>query len=349
MRFGPLIATACLAATACSGDGGTPPSATPTSAPTARPTWATSAPAASTSTTFSRSSAGCDEPAAPAGLTDRTMMSGGVERMFRLVVPDGYDGRTALPVVFGLHALTVSHLAVPSISGYDEMATRYDFIAVYPSGRLNGTTPYWLAAPVPGNHDVRFVGELLDLLETELCIDPARVFAAGMSNGGQMSSVLACQLADRITAVAPISGVEFSDSCRGRPVPVMAFHGDADPIVHYDGGGLNATRITDMNYWHGEVPAGLPEHEGVEAAMRNWARHNGCDPEPLEVRLSPEVVRRTWERCDADTILYVVEGGGHAWPGKPFPQFEASFGHGTDDIDATTLMFEFFFEQMLRR
>jgi poly(3-hydroxybutyrate) depolymerase len=62
----------------------------------------------------------------------------------------------------------------------------------------------------------------------------------------------------------------------------------------------------------------------------------------VEERISPEVVRRAWSGCAADTVLYVVEGGGHAWPGKPVPQFEAQFGHATTDIDATTLLFEFF-------
>ena len=111
-----------------------------------------------------------------------------------------------------------------------------------------------------------------------MCVDTGRVFSTGMSNGAQMSSLLACMMSDRFTAVAPDSGVEFYDSCRGRPVPVIAFHGTADPIVPYAGGGLDATRIADLEYWHGHVPPGLPQHHGVDAAMRAWAAHNGCDP-----------------------------------------------------------------------
>jgi polyhydroxybutyrate depolymerase len=190
---------------------------------------------------------------------------------------------------------------------------------------------------------VDFISDLLDLLERDLCVDTARVYATGMSNGGQMSSLLACRLADRITAVAPVAGVEFSDTCGGRPVPVMAFHGTADPIVTYDGGGLNATAIADLYYWKGDVPEGVPEHRGVEAAMRTWAAHNGCDLEPVEERVSREVRRLTWQDCMAETVLYVVDGGGHAWPGQPVPQFEPVFGHATTDIDATALISEFFF------
>jgi polyhydroxybutyrate depolymerase len=76
--------------------------------------------------------------------------------------------------------------------------------------------------------------------------------------------------------------------------------------------------------------------------MRLWARHNGCKPEPVENRVSAHVVLRTWQGCEAPTLLYVVEGGGHAWPGKPQKAFEAQFGPGTTEIDATKLMFAFF-------
>jgi polyhydroxybutyrate depolymerase len=269
------------------------------------------------------------------------MTSGGIERRFQLQVPEGYDGRTALPVVLGLHALTVSYLGVPSITGFADMAARFDFIGVAPSGRAE-PIPYWLAAPSRDNYDVEFIGDLLDLLEAELCVDRSRVFATGMSNGAQMSSLLACRLGRRFAAVAPVAGVEFSERCRGAPVAVMAFHGREDPIVTYDGEGLDAKRIADVYFWRGAIPPEVPEHVGVEAAMRAWAAHNGCDRRPVETQASPEVRRRVWRHCDAATVLYVVDGGGHAWPGKPVPQFEASFGHATTEIDASTLIFDFF-------
>ena len=140
--------------------------------------------------------------------------------------------------------------------GFGDMSSRYRFIGVAPSGRLDGTTPYWLAAPSVDNYDLTFINDLLDVLEAKLCVDPRRIYSTGMSNGAQMSSLLACRLANRITAVAPVAGVEFYDTCRGRPVPVIAFHGTADPIVTYAGGGLNATRIADLQFWKGNVPAG---------------------------------------------------------------------------------------------
>jgi polyhydroxybutyrate depolymerase len=272
------------------------------------------------------------------------MTFAGIERKYQLTVPDGYDGSEPLPVVLALHALTVNYQYAAAIAGFAEMATQYEFFGVAPSGRIDEQIPYWFAAPAEDNDDVQFVAALLDLLEEELCIDTTRVFSTGMSNGAQMSSQLACQLPHRVRAVAPVAGVEFFESCEDGPVAVLALHGTADPIVTYEGGGLNATAIAEARHWKDGTPAGLPRHNGVDTAMRTWAAHNGCDAEPTEERVASDVRRRTWRGCEADTTLYIVDGGGHAWPGKPVPAFEATFGPATTSIDASELIFQFFLE-----
>jgi polyhydroxybutyrate depolymerase len=246
-------------------------------------------------------------------------------------------------VNFALHALSVSYTAATALAGFDAIAKRYAYITVAPSGLLDGPTPYWLAAPVSPNYDVQYIKDLLDWLETNLCVDTSRVYSTGQSNGAQMSSVLACELSERVTAVAPVDGAEFYDVCRGRPVPVIAFHGTADPFVPYKGGGLNSETIAEQNYWKGSAPANLPATHGVDASMQTWALHNGCDPIPRERRVAYDVRERTWLHCKADTVLYIVDGGGHTWPGHPVPGSEKSFGYTTTNIDATNLMFAFFF------
>jgi len=335
-RVGALLAVV-LVLGACSAGGGEGHTTAPsTTAPATR------------SRTIVHTSAGCRRPGAVRpGLSDHTIRSGGVVRHYELDVPASYDGRAPYAIVLGLHALTVSYQFVPSMTGFDQGA-RYHFIGVAPSGRLDGTTPFWDAAPTAGNYDVAFIAKLLDHLEATLCVDPSRVFSTGMSNGAQMSSLLACRLPDRITAIAPVSGEEFLTPCDGRPVPIIAFHGSADPILPYAGGGLNATKIASTFYWKGHPPAGLPAPLGIDASMRRWAAHNGCDARYAEERVAPHVVRRTWQHCRATTVLYIVEGGGHSWPGKPVPQFEKRFGPGTTEIDATRLMFELFFGRSAR-
>lgn len=342
LRRAPLVAVAlalALAAAACSSttaaSSGSPGGASGT---TAAP--GTTQPA---STHATGASAGCKAPPVAPGITNQTLTSGGKERSYQLDVPAGYDGTKPYAVVFGLHSLTVDYRVVPGMSGFADMHAKYPFIGVSPSGLIS-TAPYWNAAPVADNYDVTYISELLDHLEQTLCVDTADVFSLGMSNGAQMSSLLACQLPDRITAIAPIAGVEFNQPCSGAPVPVIAFHGVMDPIVPYTGGGLNSVTIANQNFYKGAVPAGTVTPTGVDESMQNWARHNGCGADFVETRVSPEVRKRGWPNCRAATEIYLVDNGGHAWPGKPQPAFEKSFGHGTTEIDAISLIWAFFFD-----
>jgi polyhydroxybutyrate depolymerase len=285
-------------------------------------------------------SGGCEaEPAEP-GTTLATIESGGEERTYQLTVPPEADGTTPLPLVFTLHALTVDHKGVPSLSGLTDEGGAGLYV-VSPSGRLGPTgAPYWDAAPVPGNPDADFLAALLDQMEDQLCVDTGRVFSIGMSNGAQMSSLIACRFGDRLAGIVPIAGVEFNDPCDGSSVPVVAFHGDADPIVPFEGGGLNSVTIADQNYYRGEVPPSVAVPTGVEESMAGWAEHNGCEPEPQEEAVSDEVRHLTWQGCDARTELYVVVGGGHQWPGRPQAAFESQFGPGTTDVDATAIFLD---------
>ena len=335
-----LLLASVLVVGACSSS--TEKTGAASSGPRRVPTTATGAPG---HTPGPSASPGCTAPVlVQPGASDHTITSGGVERVYQLVVPGSYDGRKPYPIVLALHALTVTYKVIASMTGFGDMAPKYDFIGVAPSGRVDGSTPYWMAAPTADNYDVAFIGQLLDELEATLCIDTSRVFSTGMSNGAQMSSLLACRMSDRITAIAPVSGEEFLEPCNGRPVPILAFHGTSDPILPYRGGGLNATQIANSHFWKSKIPAGMPKPLGVDESMRLWARHNHCGSSYVEERVAPEVRKRTWKGCAADTTLYIIDGGGHAWPGKPVPQFEQSFGHGTTEIDATDLMFKFFFD-----
>jgi polyhydroxybutyrate depolymerase len=289
-------------------------------------------------------SAGCRATLTKPGSTVETLAVAGKERSYELNIPDTYKGTKPYPLVFALHSLSVDYRVVPAMGGFAEMSRKYRFISVSPSG-LTSSVPYWNAAPVAHNYDLTFLTRLLDHLEDTLCIDTAKVFSVGMSNGAQMSSLLACRLPSRIAAIAPIAGVEFNKPCNGAPVPVIAFHGIKDPYVPYPGGGLNSVAIAAQNFYKGKVPPGTATPTGVDAAMKNWAHHNGCDPDYAETRLSPEVRHRVWKHCDARTEIYIVDNGGHAWPNHCQPAFEKTFGHCTTDIDATTLIWAFWFDR----
>ncbi len=196
--------------------------------------------------------------------------------------------------------------------------------------------------------DVAFTAELLDSIESQFCVDTGRVFAMGLSNGGFFSTVLACAMADRIAAVATIAGITHPDGCEPvRPVPVLHFHGTADNVVPFDGGESVLTQGS-----RGPL-GGLTEEQmadfanelfqPIEDEVGQWAATNRCRSTPEVIELSNEVERRVFADCrGADVEFYVIEGGGHTWPGSLATAFISSLGFTTFDVSATALAFEWF-------
>ena len=153
-----------------------------------------------------------------------------------------------------------------------------------------------------------------------------------------MSFALSCTLSNRIAAVGMVAAAQtlpWRWCPDQRPVPMIAFHGTADPDVPYNGG----------SSWLSARP--FPNVPGWAA---NWARRNRCDPNPIESTVASDVTRRAYGGCadGAAVVLYTVRGGGHTWPGgKPLPEWFV--GRTTGSIDATGLMWAFFSEHPLTR
>ena len=263
--------------------------------------------------------------------------SDGLTREYILHIPASYNGVEAAPLLFNFHGLTSNALDQDLYSQLPAKAAEAGFVLVTPQGTLNANGfTHWNSGqlPDPEPDDVAFVAELLSALESQLCIDSARVFSTGISNGGGMSSQLACSLPDRIAAIAPVAGVSFFEStCSTRPVPVIAFHGTEDLLISL--GPIENTVI----------PA--------------WAAHNGCtsviEQNPVPGTVGVRLLR--YEGCDqgATVELYVIfdadletpgeQGGGHAWPGSTVvvpPPLGLILGLASPEISANDLMWDFF-------
>jgi polyhydroxybutyrate depolymerase len=213
------------------------------------------------------------------------------------------------------------------------------------------TVPFWNIAA--GSDDVRWIGALFDDVERTTCIDAARVYVTGMSNGALMTSRIACEYADRIAAVAPVAGITDPPGCRpSRPVPVIAFHGTDDRFLPYNGGLGTGTadlplpdgsgaRIGDrLRELRGDVPA----FASVPDSLAAWARRNACTGRPAETKVADDVTLVSYA-CPrgAEVSLYRVEGGGHAWPGSAVSAGVATIvGRTTTSISANDLMWAFF-------
>jgi polyhydroxybutyrate depolymerase len=268
-------------------------------------------------------------PARPhdAGNFEETLVSGGREREYILHVPPSYTGADALPLVLNLHGHGSNAWEQALYSGLPRKADEAGFIVVTPQG--TGTEPHWNFLGIGDSDvdDLAFIDDLLDTLTSELCIDQARVYSAGISNGAAMSVTLACRLSDRVSAIAPVAGLFFITGCAAdRPVPVIAFHGTDDALVPFEGGMV--------------AGSSLPVR-ATEESLQDWARHNGCAEDPERTRVSDSIRLIRYQGCDQDATveLYVIEGGGHTWPGA----FDVPWlGATTHEISATDLMWAFF-------
>jgi polyhydroxybutyrate depolymerase len=186
--------------------------------------------------------------------------------------------------------------------------------------------------------EVRFISELIDRLEAAYNIDPARIYADGLSNGGGMAFVLSCTLSDRIAAVGMVASAQLLpwSWCRDeRAVPMIAFHGTADPLTPYNGG----------KTWI--APRSFPS---IPKWTANWARRNRCRPNAVELAVAADVTRREYTNCadNAAVVLYTIRGGGHSWPGGgPLPEWLV--GPTSRSIDATSQMWAFFRAHPLSR
>lgn len=266
--------------------------------------------------------------------TNGTLVSGGRRREYLFYVPRSYDRTKPAPLVISMHAAGLWPAAQMATTRWNRLADEQGFIVVYPAGGFGSLAKAWSMKSDSGRTgEVQFISALIDKLEASYNIDPSRIYANGFSNGGAMTFVLSCTMPDRIAAVGMVSAaqeVPWSWCPDTRPMPMIAFHGTADPIVPYDGG----------RSW--VSPRSFP---AVRAWTANWARRNRCAANAVESAVAPDVTRAQYTTCadNADVVLYSIDGGGHSWPGgKPMPEWIAGPTNGS--IDATRLMWTFFRE-----
>jgi len=227
-------------------------------------------------------------------------------------------------------------------NGLSDKADEAGFIVVYPNGTGKGDVLLvWNAGGWHGPNadkqpdDVKFVRELLDDLAKVVNVDPRRIYATGMSNGGMMCYRLAAELSSQIAAIAPVSGTVAVEKCHPqRPVPVMHFHGTDDKLVPFNGPDQRTAKVFAF--------------KSVEETIRTWAKIDGCPTKPMTTKLphttddGTTVERKTYGpgKEGAEVILFVINGGGHTWPGRKWPV--PWLGKTTKDISASDLMWEFF-------
>ena len=267
-------------------------------------------------------------------------VSSGEERTYRLYVPKSYDPARPTPLVVSLHGAGLWGAVQMEMSRWNAVADEQGLLVVYPSGRGGRGPRVWRAGQEGSSaKDIRFIAKLIDTLKASYNIDPARIYADGLSNGGGMAFLLSCTLSDRIAAIGLVASAQFlpwSGCTDPRPVPMIAFHGTEDRFTPYHGG----------QSWV------APDHRfpSIPGFTARWALRNRCRPDPFESAVAPDVSRREYTGCadGADVVLYTIHGGGHTWPGGG-PQPRWFVGETSRSVEASREMWAFFAAHPLRR
>lgn len=290
------------------------------------------------------------------------------KRTYQVHVPPSYDPQRPTPVVLVLHGGGGNGRGMKALTRMDEASDRHGFLAVYPDGSgtrvLGKTIGSWNAgrccprAMTNGVDDVGFIRQLIAKLQRDFAVDVRRIYATGHSNGSQMAFRLACELSGTIAAIAPAGAQGVFDACAPeRPVPVLSFHGTADPCSPYHGGraGGCADEYLSKAFGIKHQPYTW-ETVAVPQYLKMWKRINGVPD------TSQAVYQRGKATCASsglgttgEVVLCTVEGMGHTWPGGTYgipcqrgwnrPKcraFRTIVGALTHDIDANDVMWDFF-------
>jgi polyhydroxybutyrate depolymerase len=256
----------------------------------------------------------------------------GIQRDYILYIPELYDGSRAVPLILNFHGFGSNANEQMFYGDFRDIADTEGFLLVHPEGTTFIGNQFWNVG-FPGISstidDVGFTEALIDELATLYTIDLDRVYATGMSNGGFMSFLLACQLSEKIAAVASVTGSmtqdTFNDCNAQLPTPVLQIHGTEDDVVLYNGNTLSIPIADVISY---------------------WVDYNNCETTPttttlpdLDVSDGSTVEHSVYEDGDngITTEHMKVIGGGHTWPGSILNT------SGTNqDIDASMEIWLFF-------
>lgn len=262
-----------------------------------------------------------------------TIMHDNMERNYLLYVPNIYTGETAVPLLFNFHGYGSNATEQIFYGEFRDIADTENFILVCPEGALlNGTSHFNVGGWTLGSNvdDVGFTAALIEELSANYNIDEKRIYSTGMSNGGFMSFLLACQLSEKIAAVASVTGSmtpQTYSACNPQhPMPVMQIHGTDDSVVPYTG---------NILWTH-----------SIDETVQYWIDFNNCDT-IAEVTDMPDIDmsdQSTVEQFvysdgffDSSVEHYKITGGDHRWPGSNIPASGTNY-----DIDASHEIWRFF-------
>jgi len=255
----------------------------------------------------------------------------GEKRSYLLHKPDNFDTQTEKSLIIALHGGTGSPKNIEDQSQLSVLSDSEGFLVCYPEGYKRTWNAGGCCGKAVKNNidDVAFISALIDELITTYQVDSKRVYVTGMSNGGFMTYKLACELSNKIAAIAPVAATMNVENCTpNNAVSVIHFHSYLDESVPYLGG----------------VGNGISDHYNppLDSILNVWNTLNNCTAPNVEVYSGTDYSLLSWSSCaDSTEInLYMTNDGGHSWPmgGKPRKKADDP----SQFINASQLMWTFF-------
>lgn len=270
----------------------------------------------------------------------------GLQRMYRVHVPASYDPAKPVALLVALHGGggNMDIQANDTFYGQVSKSEREGFIVVFPNGFspfARGTFATWNAGNCCGPardrnvDDVGFIRQVVAEVGRKWRVDPARVYATGMSNGGMMAYRLACEASDVFKAIAPVAGTDNTRVCApANPVSVLHIHARNDSHVLFGGGAGPDSAARSQ----------VTDYVSVADTVARWTRLNRCATGVAPKR----VLDRTGAWCEisppceggSQVQLCVTESGGHSWPGGRRPRDVGE--PASNAISANDVMWAFF-------
>ena len=287
------------------------------------------------------SAAGADEKLLYAGIKNPVAAKGWLTsfpsptqedsfRSYSMYIPSTWQPNIASPLLIALHGLSGWDLQLMDNTGFNNLAEANNFIVVYPNGTgeklgdrgirsWNGGKVGWCTSgncppsQISKINDVGYISNLIDDVSDRYSIDSKRVYLTGHSNGSQMAQRLACQLSNRITAVAVVAGHLALDTCNpDSPVSLLQIYGTEDTLNPENGG---TAKISFGIY------SFAFNSEPVIKSVQKMAAANGCSANYTENNnfLNKDLTIYTWPGCKSGVVVssMKISGASHAWMGHP--------------------------------
>ena len=225
-------------------------------------------------------------------------------RQYAIYIPVNYNPSEAVPLVLLFHGFTNTITNMYNYAQMEALADANNFIFAIPQGLGSPFSGWSIGLSFGGNaDDVGFASSLIDAISTNYSIIDKRVYAAGFSNGGFFSYRLACELSDKIAAIASVAGSMNPNWINGsnptcnpqHQMPIMQITGTNDTVIPINGGNGGTALSNVFNY---------------------WTNFNNTNNTPTVTNINNVTERNVYENgTNGATVEFIKIGGrGHEWP-----------------------------------